>query len=253
MTEIGENYITIEVPWKDAREFYNAQIGLLSHPLEVPFYCNFAVGKDEKEFMDHIIKQSGIDKNSRVVDMGCGTGYMVDKLSKICYAEGISNSEECVKQARTNFPNCVFKVEDMENYTGKDMTHCVFLESLFHSKIENTLKNCNIVLADGGILFLKETFDVSDTFEKTQNRKYYENFFKYYPQTVSNVIKIAEKYGFECLSVNHLPEVNFSFGERSIKYHTDEILNYNKLYIEDGYPYVEPFELKFKKTNENFF
>ncbi len=237
---------TVEIPWKDAREFYNAQTGLLSHPLEVPFYHFHVVGKNEKEFMDYIFKQSGIDKNSRVVDMGCGTGYVVDKISEVCYAEGISNSEECVKQAKINFPNRIFKVENMENYTGKNMTHFLFLESLFHSNIEKTLNNSSIVLADEGILFVKEQFDVCDNFEKTQNKKYYENFFKYYPQTVSSVIQIAEKYGFECLSVNRLPEVNFSFAAKSRKYHTSEFFNYKEPYI-DGYPYVEPFELKFKK------
>jgi hypothetical protein len=248
MSNIDRNFIKkMEIPWKDAREFYNAQIGLLSHPLEVPLYHSHVVGNNEKEFMDYIFKQSGIDKNSRVVDMGCGTGYVVDKINEICYAEGISNSEECVKQARMNFPNRVFKVESMEDYVGKDMTHFLFLESLFHSNVENTLKNSSIVLAEGAILFVKEQFDVCDNFKKTQNKKYYENFFKYYPQTVSSVIEIAEKYGFECLSVNRLSEVNFSFVEKSIKYHTSEFLNYEEPYM-DGYPYVEPFELKFKKS-----
>jgi SAM-dependent methyltransferase len=238
-------------PWNNSKEYYDIQSkNLFSHPVELPFYHLGVIGNNEEEFMGYIIKESGVDKNSRVVDFGCGTGYVVNKLNQFCYAEGISNSEDCIECAKTNFPNNTFKVEDMEKYVGSNMTHGFFLESLFYSNIENTFKNARNVLIDGGVLFIKEWFDVCDNEKKIENMKYFNKFFQYYPQPLSKVIEVAEQNGFECIEVKDILQlINPIFWNKSIKYHHPDALEYKEIHSgnDGGWPYVNPYQLKFKK------
>ena len=245
-----------EYPWKDGKEYYELQSkDLFGHVDEIPFYHASFIGENGDEFANYLINEGEIDVFSKVVDFGCGTGFFVNKLNHICYAEWISNSEECIKASQLNFPDNIFKVEDMETYTGHDMTHCFCLETLFYSNIENTFKNVNKVLIDGGTLLIKEWFDICDNEKKVANREQFENFFKYYPQTMDRVIEVAKENGFECVDIKDLtPMVNPNFFLQSIKYHLPEILQFADIYGEEsgGRPYVNSYQLKFKKiTTKN--
>jgi SAM-dependent methyltransferase len=240
-----------EYPWSSQKEFYDVQSkDLFTHVEEIPFYHGSLIGQSGEEFVKYLIDEGSIDKQSRVIDMGCGTGYFVNKLSKFCYAEGISNSEECIKYAKLNFPDNIFKVEGMETYTGKNMTHCFFLESLFYSDVQNTFKNANKVLVDGGILFIKEWFDVSSNKYQTINKDHFSKYFVYYIQTVDKVVKIAENNGFRLIDSKDLSKIfNPIFYRKSIKYHYPGTFNYKEIFSkeEGGWPYIRPYQLKFKK------
>ena len=240
-----------EYPWSSQKEFYDVQSkDLFTHVEEVPFYHLSFIGQSGEEFAKYLINEGEVDKQSRVIDMGCGTGYFVNKLSEFCYAEGISNSEECIKYAKLNFPENIFKVEGMETYIGKNMTHCFFLESLFYSDIQNTFKNANKVLVDGGILFIKEWFDVSSNEYQTINKEHFIKYFAYYIQTVDKVIKIAENNGFRLIDSKDLSKkFNPTFYQNSLKYHHPDAIKYKEIYsdAEGGWPYIKPYQLKFKK------
>ena len=147
----------ISWPWKNSEEFYDMQAkDLFSHLDEVPFYHVAVIGNTPEEFIDYIINENNINEDSMVVDLGCGGGYVVNKLSNICEIEGVSNSKECIKQAKINYPNNKFLVENMETYSGRNKTHCLTLESLFYSNVENTFKNISKVLNKEGIFSIKE-------------------------------------------------------------------------------------------------
>ena len=245
-----------EYPWKTEKEYYELQSkDLFGHVNEVPFYHAGFIGQSGDEFANYLINESGVNEQSKVVDFGCGTGFFVNKLNQICYAEGISNSEECIKASQLNFPTNTFKLENMETYTGRNMTHCFCLETLFYSDIENTFKNANKVLVDGGVLFIKEWFDICDNEKKVANREQFENFFKYYPQTMDRVKEVASRNGFEVVEVKDISQmINPEFFLRSIKYHLPEILKFVDIYGEEsgGRPYVNSYQLKFKKiTTKN--
>lgn len=240
-----------QYPWSNQEEFYDIQSkDLFTHIEEVPFYHVSAIGKTGGEFVEYLIKESGVNKQSRVVDMGCGNGYFVNQLSKLCYIEGISNSKECIKYAKLNFPDNIFKIEGMEDYKGKDMTHCFFLESLFYSNIENTFRNINKVLVDGGIIFLKEWFDVSSNEYQIANKEHWAKYHVYYPYTVDKVIEVAGSNGFKLINNKDLSQIiNPTFWHNSKKYHHPEVPPYKEIYSDEegGYPYILPYQLKFKK------
>jgi cyclopropane fatty-acyl-phospholipid synthase-like methyltransferase len=238
-------------PWNNQKEFYDVQSkDLFTHIDELPFYHVSVVGESGEQFAKYLIKESGVDKQSRVVDMGCGAGYFVNKLSEFCYVEGISDSEECIKYAKLNFPDNIFKVENMEVYKGKDITHCFFLESLFYSNIENTFKNVRNTLVDGGVLFIKELFDVSSNEYQVINKEHWGKYHVYYPHTVDKVIEVAENNGFELIESKDLLQImNPAFWQNSFKYHSQDVPLYKEIYSneEGGWPYISPYQLKFKK------
>jgi len=240
-----------EYPWSNQKEFYDVQSkDLFTHIDELPFYHVSVVGESGEQFAKYLINESGVNKQSRVVDMGCGAGYFVNKLSEFCYVEGISDSEECIKYAKLNFPDNIFKVENMEVYNGKDITHCFFLESLFYSNIENTFNNANKILVDGGILFIKEWFDVSFNEYQIANKEHWAKYHVYQPQTVDQVIKIAENSGFELLESKDLSQIiNPTFWQNSLQYHYPVSFPYKEIYSDEegGFPYISPYQLKFKK------
>lgn len=234
-------------PWSSGEEWYDAQAkDLFTNIEEFPFYHVAFMGQTGDEFVDYIVKESGIDKDSRVLDLGCGTGYFVGKISEMCYAEGISNSKECVKYSQLNFPDSKFKVGDMVNYNAKNMTHCIFMESLFFTNIEDTFKNTHKNLKNGGIMFLKEWFDVSSDKYQRANLKHLGEFYRYYPKTVDKVIEVAKKCGFELVDNKELTgKFNGEFWVKCLPSHHQE---FHDIYKEDkGWPYILPFQLKFKK------
>jgi SAM-dependent methyltransferase len=245
-----------EYPWNNGKEYYDVQSkDLFTHIEELPFYHAGVIGQSGAEFANYLISESGVDKQSRVVDIGCGAGYFVNKLNEFCYAEGISNSEECIKYARLNFPNNVYKVESMETYSGRNMTHCFFLESLFYSNIADTFSNINKTLVDGGIMFVKELFDISSNEYQAANSEHWGKYHVYYPQTVDKVIEVAQNNGFELIESKDLTEIYNPkpFWVDSNKYHHPKSRTYKEIYSyeEGGWPYIGVFQLKFKKITDD--
>lgn len=237
-----------QYPWSNQEEYHNVQSkDIFTHIEEIPFYHASMIGNTGEEFMEYLIEESGVNKHSRVIDMGCGTGYFVNQLSKICYTEGISNSKECIKYAKLNFPDNTFKIEGMEDYKGRNMTHCFLLEALFYSNIENTFKNINKVLVDGGIIFLKEWFDVSSNKYQIANKEHWSKTYVYFTQTIDKVVETAENNGFELIDSKDLTSLmNPTMWNNSKKY---QHFPYKEIYgyEEGGYPYISPYQLKFKK------
>lgn len=238
----------MQIPWNNSKEYYDIQSkDLFSHIDDLPFYHLSVVGNTPEEFIEYIIRESGIDSNSDVVDFGCGAGYVVNKLSQVCKIEGVSDSNECINQSRINFPYNTYILENMETYSGSNKTHCFFLESLFYSDIEKTIENCSRILKNGGIIFMKEWFDVSNNYQTTKNREYFENFFKYYPKKVSDVIDISTKFGFELISIKNLLNIiNNEYWQKSLIYHHKCMMDYKEPYT--GFPFIEPYQIVLKKV-----
>ena len=211
----------ISWPWKNSEEFYDMQAkDLFSHLDEVPFYHVAAIGNTPEEFIDYIINENNINEDSMVVDLGCGGGYVVNKLSNICEIEGVSNSKECIKQAKINYPNNKFLVENMETYSGRNKTHCLTLESLFYSNVENTFKNISKVLNKEGIFSIKEWCYTGNHDESMlESKEYWEDKYKYYPLKISEIITIAENNGFKLLKAKQLTDMNHEYWFKSLKYH----------------------------------
>jgi cyclopropane fatty-acyl-phospholipid synthase-like methyltransferase len=170
--------------------------------------------------MEYIIKKAGIFKNAKVLGLGCGSGYLVNNLSKYCDALGISNSIECVRQAKKNFPDADFQLGNMENFRSREpLTHCLSLESSGYADIEKTLKNTYSNLRTGGVFYLKDLFLKKDeSKEEKENRIHWENYWKFKLVPMERISDLAQRTGFEVLESNDLTgKVNGNLFSETLK------------------------------------
>ena len=217
-----------ELPWNNEVEFYDM------HSKDIfsrfPFYHHAMVGENEKEFLKYIIAKARITPKSQVVDLGCGSGYLVGKLNGFCNAVGISTSKECIRQAQLNFPGANFEVANMENYSRKGVTHFIALESLSYSNIDETFKNASKNLKSGGIFYIKDYIrKLIETEEEKENREHVQFYWKYFPVTLPEIITIANSHGFSLTEFSDL-----SGRANHTMYLT--AANYHKVKFEDRYP-----------------
>ena len=77
----------------------------------------------------------GLTENSKIADIGCGTGHHVAALSsRNINTIGIDISPAMIKKAKENFPNYKFKVADALNgsaFESGSFTH-IFLKYFFY-------------------------------------------------------------------------------------------------------------------------
>jgi len=114
-----------------------------------------------------IIGRMGLARDSRVLDLGCGTGWATRLLAARVpggLAVGLDVSEQMIRRAREHGadpPNANFRVLRSERFPFQDgvFTHCLSIESLYyHPDIAATLGEVHRVLAPGGAAYLMVNF-----------------------------------------------------------------------------------------------
>ncbi|HEY3380220.1 MAG TPA: methyltransferase domain-containing protein [Vicinamibacterales bacterium] len=116
---------------------------------------------------EQIIGMMRLRPDSRVLDLGCGSGWATRLLAAHVQdgvAVGLDVSEEMVRQARNHGavpPNANFRVLTGPRFPFHDgvFTHCLSIESLYyHPDITASLREVHRVLARGGRAFLMMNF-----------------------------------------------------------------------------------------------
>ncbi len=178
------------------------------------------IGENDEEFLQYIVKKAHIDKNSRIIDLGCGSGYVVGSLHNTCDIIGISTSPECIKQCEISCPDARFTVGNMENYQRKECTHLLSLESLGYADITKTFHNAFLNLKKGGIFYIKELCqDFKENQEERENREYWEYYWKYKVYKITDIIQIAQEAGFTLFEYQNLSHIiNSSMFRDSLQY-----------------------------------
>ena len=70
-----------------------------------------------------VVEFGQIDKNSRVLDLGCGPGVLADALSKVAEdIEGVDFAEQMIAVAQRSFPHLKFQVANGEQLPYADST-----------------------------------------------------------------------------------------------------------------------------------
>ncbi len=114
-----------------------------------------------------IIGMMDLQPGSRILDLGCGTGWATRLLAARAaegLAVGLDISEEMIRHARDhgdNPPNVNFRLLASDRFPFHDgvFTHCLSIESLYyHPDITATLREVHRVLAPGGRAFLMVNF-----------------------------------------------------------------------------------------------
>lgn len=110
----------------------------------------------------HIIKNNtNYSSNSKILDIGCGTGHHVNLFNKQQhkYVIGIDNSQAMIKKAKENFPNSIFKLSNSLKsleFQSDTFTHitCLNLTIYYIQNKELLLNNCYNWLQPKGVLIL---------------------------------------------------------------------------------------------------
>ena len=114
-----------------------------------------------------IVSKMGLRPDSRVLDLGCGTGWATRLLAAHVQdgvAVGLDVSEEMIRRAREHAadpPNANFRVLTGPRFPFHDgvFTHCLSIESLYyHPDLAVTFAELHRVLAPGGRAYLMVNF-----------------------------------------------------------------------------------------------
>jgi len=195
----------VSTPWKNEEEFYDMHAHKFFSTGK--FYHAWVLGKSDQEFAKYIINKLQLKSTDKIIDLGCGSGFLVSEISKVCKAIGISTSKECVKHSKLNFPNCKFEIGDMQTFESDKVTHFLSLESIGYADIDKTFSNVYSQLTDGGIFYIKDISIVSNPNTKeAENIRYWENYWHYIGRSIPFMINKAYEHGFKLVSVNDLNE-----------------------------------------------
>jgi cyclopropane fatty-acyl-phospholipid synthase-like methyltransferase len=208
-----------QLPWNNEQEFNEL------HAQDIfgryAFYHVAMIGNSTEEFLQYIIDQARIVKKSRIVDLGCGSGFVVNALHDSCDIVGISNSSGCIAQCKKNFPNAHYYVANMEDYQRNNLTHLLSLESLGYANITRTFSNSFSNLQKQGIFYIKEwCLPERETRQEQENRQYWEYYWKYTLYKIIGIIAIAQAAGFTLLQYQNLSgKINNRMFLDSLQYH----------------------------------
>jgi len=126
---------------------------------EIYDYLVFNSLKNEYE-IGEIVNKTGPSSQSKVLDIGCGTGHHVAELSsRNIDTIGIDISQAMIKKAKENYPNYKFQVGDALNgntFDSNKFTHilCMYFTIYYFNDKQQFFKNSFNWLLPGGYLLV---------------------------------------------------------------------------------------------------
>tara|TARA_Y100000741_G_C18258987_1_gene559957 strand:- start:2562 stop:3476 length:915 start_codon:yes stop_codon:yes gene_type:complete len=139
-----------------------------------PFYCDvydkLMYDKNKIDYeIEEITRVTKMEKNSTILDVGCGNGHHVGALcANNMNAVGIDLSEAMVKSSKNKYPKCYFKNGDiMQSFKGHKELYshilCMYFTIYYIKDKTAFFKKCYNLLKPGGYLILhlvnRDTFD----------------------------------------------------------------------------------------------
>lgn len=131
-------------------------------------YLVFNNLKDEYE-VGEIMNKTGASSQSKILDIGCGTGHHVAELSgRSIDVIGIDISPSMIKKAKESYPDYNFQVGDATNsqiFASDTFTHilCMYFTIYYIKDKSMFFQNCSNWLMPGGYLIVhlvdREKFD----------------------------------------------------------------------------------------------
>lgn len=211
-----------ELPWSTEREFYELHSKKMFSHFE--FYHLAMIGNSATEFLSHIISKSRINAGAKVLDLGCGSGYVVNELNKIGEAIGISTSTSCIDFCKHKYPTNRYEIGNMEYFKCEELTHALALESLGYANPSKTFKITFSNLLPGGYFYIKDwcRYEHESNAQKI-NRVAFEHYWKYFPKTVAKYVQIASDCGFQLIEYSDITNrTNYDFFNETISLHDKE-------------------------------
>ena len=111
---------------------------------------NHALGEEYGQaLLELLAPQAG----EQILDLGCGTGYLTARIadSGAC-VQGIDSCELTIREARKNYPDINFEVEDASNFPVKEPLDAVFSYTVLHliQKLDAVINCVEKALKPGG-------------------------------------------------------------------------------------------------------
>ena len=135
---------------------------------EIYDFLVFNNAKDNYE-TGAIVNETNPTEHSKILDIGCGTGHHVAKLSSSDFnVLGLDISPSMIKQAKTNYPKCNFEIGDAmngSNFSPNAFTHiiCMYFTLYYFKNKDRFFENCYNWLMPGGYVVVhvvdRENFD----------------------------------------------------------------------------------------------
>jgi len=148
--------------FKSGKDIYD---DFYSEIYDILVFSNF---KDNYE-VKTIIKETNTNEQSKILDVGCGTGHHVSKLSQgTLDVTGLDISQSMINQAKSMYPKCNFEVGDALNgsmFPFNSFTHilCMYFTVYYFKDKDRFFNNCFNWLMPGGYLIVhvvdREAFD----------------------------------------------------------------------------------------------
>ena len=115
--------------------------------------------KDDYE-IGSIVNKTTPTSESIMLDVGCGTGHHVGKLTEQgLNVTGIDKSESMIQKAKTNYPNSNFiqgNIMDLQQFKNNSFTHilCLYFTIYYFQNKQAFFNNCMEWLMPGGYLVI---------------------------------------------------------------------------------------------------
>ncbi len=170
----------------------------------------FHLASGIKEMNDQIAKRSSINKNSKVLDVGCGYGGTALHIAKKvgCQVTGITLVEEQAKTGNENIKK--EKLDDKVKLLVGDYHHTNFpdnsfdmiygLEAVCYADEDKFLKEMYRLLKPGGEIIIIDAFRIDRKYNEEEAllmKKWADGFAYKELKNVTKFIKKAEKIGFK--------------------------------------------------------
>jgi len=85
------------------------------------------------DYGENLIKLLDIKANERILDLGCGSGQLTYKISKLAKKTvGIDKSYEMIADAKSKFPGIEFQVADASNFKFDKKFDSIFSNAALH-------------------------------------------------------------------------------------------------------------------------
>ncbi len=146
------------------------------------------------------------DKNSRVLDLGCGNGALTKALQEKGFAvQGMDASEDFLRIARKNYPDIAFTRADATDFAVAEPFDVVFSNAVFHwidaARQEDMLECVHSALREGGqFVFEFGGYGNNRLIHRALARTFYEYGYDYdmpfYFPTIGEYAERLENSGF---------------------------------------------------------
>ncbi|GAA4328441.1 class I SAM-dependent methyltransferase [Mucilaginibacter gynuensis] len=90
------------------------------------------------QYGENVLELLEVKAGEHILDLGCGTGYLTQQIHQLgARVKGTDSSADMIKQAKGNYPEIDFAVEDATKFTTDDQYDAVFSNAVLHW-IKNT-------------------------------------------------------------------------------------------------------------------